>query len=88
MTQLKRGDIAQLHSLVVHPEFNGMQCIVRDGPYLGYFYIDIPGFEGQWDYAHQRNLKPVRPPEADNAAAHRAMLDCIERAKQPSGVPA
>lgn len=84
MTALKKGDIAMLHSLIRHPEFNGMVVIIGAGPHQGYYYIDFPGFE-EWDYAHHRNLRKVEPPTDE--AARLAMLDCIERAKRGIEVP-
>lgn len=84
MTALRKGDIAILHGLMNYPQFNGMLCIVGDGAYQGFFYIDIPGFERKWDYTHQRYLRRVEPPR-DESTARQAMLDCIERARLEQG---
>lgn len=76
------GEVAEIHGLVRHTQFNGMHCIITGGPHSDFYPIDIPGFE-QWIFAHKRNLRKRRPPASDDTEYRQAMLDCIERAKWP-----
>lgn len=81
------GEVVTLQKLIHHHEFNGMAVIIESAPYKGFYAIDFPGFE-QWNMAHKRNLRKRRLPASDESAHRQAMLDCIERAKLVSEVPA
>lgn len=98
MDTFKVGEVAVGQNFVVHPEYNGMEVIVTrvidgelemcDGEIFVGVYYRTEWANGHKDYHPSRYLRKKRPPESDEAAARQAMLDCIQKAKQPVGATA
>jgi hypothetical protein len=87
MSTFAIGEVAVLHGLIRQTEFNGMECIITSRQYKGFYAIDLPGFE-EWNFSHRRNLRKKPKPKFDAAAGRKAMLTCIDRARQPETVAA
>lgn len=99
MSGLKIGDvcIGQNHILDLH--LNGMECVVTEPlefvtafNSLGEIVRDraygVRWADGTDAYAAPQYLRKRRPPSTDESESRQAMLDCIERARRPVGVPA
>lgn len=74
-----------------NPIYNGCECRVLAVEVFGLstlYEIDIANPAGGNWRSEEKNLRRLRPPESDDATACQAMLDCIERAKQPVSVDA
>lgn len=82
------------------PELNGMCCEIIGGLRPGFGHDSRTGEtrKGQFYLVRWADctelwvmpeyLRKRRPPSTDESESHQAMLDCIERAKQPLGVEA
>lgn len=90
--QFAVGEVAIMCNSTYTPYLNGMECTVVGEPQ--WFRMALYGNVLKFGYPvdAQDGLKYVcapdqlrkkRPPESDDATARQAMLDCIERAKQP-----
>ncbi len=100
--QFKVGEIAITHGLDLSPAYNLRECVIIEGLHecgvvkdFGFDRLlpSVPTYfvafsDGQQFEVEPRNLRKKEPPKDDEAAAHHAMLDCIERARLPQGVPA
>lgn len=87
--QFNVGDVCVTQNADRYPEFNGVEVTVV-AVYDGQIYmLDLKEpSTGLAFLARDYQLRKKRPPEANDAAAHQAMLDCIERSKIGQGVTA
>lgn len=97
MDEIKVGDICEGQNFESERQCNGMECVVVGGLEMRDWWHEDgtegcdPMYEVEWadgvaSVVEPQHLRKRRPPSTDEAAARQAMLDCIQRAKQGSGV--
>ena len=102
MAKFKVGEVAIVQGLVTCAEFNGREVVIVGALTIhpiskcsksGAVYLNEAAYLVRYSDGYLTNVRPAnirkrRPPSTDESTARQAMLDCIQKAKQPQRVSA